>query len=552
MMKADLIHYPWERNTLMNTFKQLIKIKNLRTKLFLIIIPTMVLTILFISVANMIAFRSLHSEYKRLVEDKSFTIAENIRQNANKNLEFLPFKNMPGMNVYLAGVLKHNPDYSYCFIADKEMNILYHNDETKMHTKLDEHLYDALQDNTDIPKLTLSVDKYYELIIPIIKSDEGLGTIHLGIEKMLIDAKILNVVVITIAALIISFGISVSVLYFFLQRNVIRPIMNLSGIAHKLADFDLTVSVDKTGRYDEIGRLLTAINKMVLEFRKIVSDVKSTGKQLADSSGRMTENISTVASSAEEISINVRSVSDTAEQMSQNVDAVASAIEEMSVSVNEVGKNAYKGSGISKEAVTMAEKAGETMLSLGEAASQIGEVTEVIKKIADKTNLLALNAHIEAASAGDAGKGFAVVANEIKEFARQSTHAAEDIAGRISAMQENTRDAVAVISDVSGIINSISHSSEIISAALEEQMKAANEISSNVTQANIRAIDIALSIEELAKGANEVSMRVGIAAGGVEDDTKKDGDAIDASAAEVLRLAKALLELMNKFKVKES
>ena len=536
----------------MNVLKQLIKIKNLRTKLFLIIIPTMVLTILFISVANIIAFRSLHSEYKKLVEDRSFTIAENIRQIASRNLKFLPFKNLSGMNAYLSEILKRNTDYGYCFIADKEMNILYHSDETKAGTKLDKHLYGELRYDTDISRLAISAGEYYELIILIVKSDEVLGTIHLGIEKMLIDAKILNVVVMTIAILVISFGIFISVLYFSLQKSIIRPITNLSEIAHRLADFDLTVSVGTTERHDEIGRLMTAINKMVLKLRKIVGDVKSTGKQLADSSGRMTENISTVASSAEEISINVRSVSDTAEQMSQNVDAVASAIEEMSVSVNEVGKNAYKGSGISKEAVAMAEKAGETMLSLGEAASQIGEVTEVIKKIADKTNLLALNAHIEAASAGDAGKGFAVVANEIKEFARQSTHAAEDIAGRISAMQENTRDAVAVISDVSDIINNISRSSEIISVALEEQMKAANEISSNVIQANIRAVDIALSTEELAKGSNEVSMRVGMAAGGLEDDAEKDSGAdvdIDASAAEVLRLAKMLLELMDKFKV---
>ena len=198
----------------------------------------------------------------------------------------------------------------------------------------------------------------------------------------------------------------------------------------------------------------------------------------------------------------------------------------------------------------MTTNAGSTMKSLGEAASRIGEITELIKKIADKMNLLALNAHIEAASAGDAGKGFAVVANEIKEFARQSTLAAEDIDKRISVMQENTGTAVKVIGDVSEIINRLSHSSEIISVALEEQMTAVNEIASNITQANIRANDIASSMGDLAKGVNEVSKNVGMAAIG-EGDEQKGGDAryMDASAAQVAKLAGQLLELVEKFKV---
>ena len=171
----------------------------------------------------------------------------------------------------------------------------------------------------------------------------------------------------------------------------------------------------------------------------------------------------------------------------------------------------------------------------------------MIKKIADKTNLLALNAHIEAASAGDAGKGFAVVANEIKEFARQSAYAAEDIAGRISVMQENADAAITIVREASDIINNISLSSETISLALEEQTGAANEIASNIAQANTRAHDIAFSMEELAKGSDDVSMRMGRVArrDGTED--RMDDLHIDASAAEVATLARVLLELVDKF-----
>lgn len=340
-------------------------------------------------------------------------------------------------------------------------------------------------------------------------------------------------------------------LIFSLRALILNPLLTVSNIARRLADFDLTVSV-KTDRRDEIGMLLIAINNMVSEFRKITRDVKAGGKELADSSAQMTENIGTIASSAEEISANVQNISETTDQMSQNVNAVASSIEEMSASVTEVGENARQGSDIAEEAVEMAKKAGNTMKSLGEAANRIGEITEVIKKIADKTNLLALNAHIEAASAGEAGKGFAVVANEIKEFARQSAQAAEDIAKRISVMQESTEAAVTVICDVSDIINNISQTSESISFTLEEQMKAANEIASNMAQANERANNIAFSMEDLAKGANEVSMNVGMAAGSEVTDSDTQDRHIDTSAVRVARLAKALLELVDKFKVDDS
>ena len=340
-------------------------------------------------------------------------------------------------------------------------------------------------------------------------------------------------------------------LVFTLRPMVLRPINAVSEIARRLADFDLTATAGAY-RNDEIGRMLAAINTMILEFRKIVSDVKSGGKRLVYTSGEMTRNISMIASASEEMNANVSDVSKTALQMSQNVNAVAGAIEQMSASINETGKNARQGSRIAEEAVEMARKAGETMTSLGDAANEIGEVTEVIKRIADKTTLLALNADIEAASAGEAGKGFAVVANEIKEFARQSTQAADNIAARISVMQENTEQAVAVIGDVSHIIDTINSSSGTTNSALEEQMKAVNEIAANAFQADARANDIAASVAQLAQGANEVSMNVDMAASG-KGGEKKDGNIdvhyMDVSAAEVAKLAAELLELVDKFKM---
>lgn len=336
-------------------------------------------------------------------------------------------------------------------------------------------------------------------------------------------------------------------LIFVLRILVLRPLESVSDIARSLTDFDLSVCI-ATKRKDEIGRLLNAMNNMVSEFRKIVSDVKSKGNQLAHASRQMTANINVIASAAAEMSVSAENVSRTAEQVSQNVNAVAGSIGDMSASLNALAKETQEGSRVTGRGVNMARKAKDTMTSLGHAAARIGQVTETIKQIADKTALLALNADIEAASAGDAGKGFAVVANEIKEFARQSTHAAEDIIKRISFMQTNTGDAVEVISDVSDVIDKINRSSETVHATLENQMKGAGQVASNAAQANIRSREIALSMEELAKAVDEVSRSVGQAARGIGTDTESPH--IEASAAVVAKLAGELLDLVDKFKVK--
>jgi len=339
-------------------------------------------------------------------------------------------------------------------------------------------------------------------------------------------------------------------LIFLLRAVVVRPLAMLLHMARRLAEFDLTVR-GETDRKDEIGVLLNAMDRMTLAFRNIVSDVKSAGETLADTSDQMSRNIVAIASGAEEISISIGNVSDRTREMSRNNETVACAIEEMSASINELGENSRREYASTAEAVEMAGKAKQTMSSLGEAANEIGEVTELIKRIADKTSLLALNANIEAASAGEAGRGFAVVANEINEFARQITLAADNISSRISGMQQNTEQAVFVIGDVSVIIHKINVSSENISFMLEEQMKAANDIAYNAGGINTRANDISLAMEELTTGANEVSRSVGMAAVGGDDDQTGTDDLreMNTSAAEVTRLARELLDMVEKFNV---
>ena len=151
-----------------------------------------------------------------------------------------------------------------------------------------------------------------------------------------------------------------------------------------------------------------------------------------------------MAAAAEQMSANMSIMSASTEQMSGNVKAVASAVEQLTASINEIAKSAEQAATVANSAAGLAKAGNTTIGDLGTAAGEIGKVIEVIQDIAEQTNLLALNATIEAARAGDAGKGFAVVATEVKELARQTAAATEDIRRRIGGIQTSTGQVVQV------------------------------------------------------------------------------------------------------------
>jgi len=292
-----------------------------------------------------------------------------------------------------------------------------------------------------------------------------------------------------------------------LARKLNEMSDNLDSMFREIA-VDST-SLDRTAQ--ELFSSLTG--EMVGEIEKMTAQtgvVSSVTEQLY-------LNIDVIASEAEEISKNVQSVSSTAEEMTQNVMAVASSIEEMSVTLGEVAVSAKDGSDIAGKAMVLSNSALDTINVLGKSATDIGEVTALIKRIAEQTNLLALNATIEAASAGEAGKGFAVVANEIKELANQSAQAAEDIARRIEGVQTNSQGAVKVIGDVSGVIERINEMSKVITNSVEEQKITANEISGSIMQTSRGINHIAAAIAGIVKGVNEMARNAAEGARGAKE-----------------------------------
>src|SRR6185503_20057343 len=171
-----------------------------------------------------------------------------------------------------------------------------------------------------------------------------------------------------------------------------------------------------------------------------------------------------------------------AEQVSRSTQSVATSTEQMAASIKEIAKNASESAHVAGQAVRMAETTNATVEKLGASAIEIGKVIKVITSIAQQTNLLALNATIEAARAGEAGKGFAVVANEVKELAKETAVATEDIGRSIESIQTDTEDAVTAIGQITLIIAQISDISTAIASAVEQQAATTNEMGRNVTE----------------------------------------------------------------------
>lgn len=255
-----------------------------------------------------------------------------------------------------------------------------------------------------------------------------------------------------------------------------------------------------------------------------MSSLLANAQELASTSEQMTTVGQTLGTNAAETSSKANIVATAAGQVNQSMQTVATGAEEMTASIREVAGNAQQAARIATDAVAAAERTNVTVAKLGESSTEIGKVIKVITSIAQQTNLLALNATIEAARAGEAGKGFAVVANEVKELAKQTAQATEDIGQKIEAIQTDTKEAVVAIDQISSIIGQINDIQGMIAGAVEEQTATTSEIARYVAEAAMGSGEIAENIADVAEAADSTSAGVSESQRTASELTRMAGD----------------------------
>lgn len=297
------------------------------------------------------------------------------------------------------------------------------------------------------------------------------------------------------------------------------------------AQGDLTQKVSVQGD-DAIGQMGEGLGRLLESLRESIESISGSATTLASSSEELTATSQQMSRNSDQTDSQASVVAEASKSVAENVQTVASGTEELSASIKEIAISATRAAEIANEAVQVADDTNQTVSKLGESSQEIGQVIKVITSIAQQTNLLALNATIEAARAGDAGKGFAVVANEVKELAKETAKATEDISLRIEAIQSDTTESVTAIEKIGTIIAQINDIQGTIASAVEEQTATTNEMARNVSDANSGTQEIVQTITGVANAAQE---------------TSRGATGVEGAASDLSKMANSLQVMVSKF-----
>ncbi len=603
---------------------------NLKTRAVLV---TAAILLLVLTVNTAVNITVASSRYREALIARTAALAEGVqREIYNVTRLGLPLNTLDGMGDRLRSLAKEDEDLSSAMIMNNEGKVLFSSDRAQENTVPgDEASKTALVAAAPLVQFYKdSSGGHYEKVIPL-KGPDGtkLGVLRIALRERVVNRQVQSLLLWSLLAGIICFLAATALAYFFMDREITRPIAEMSKTAGKMAAGDLSQEIIVKGK-NEIANLGGAINTMSSNLREMLSKIRATGSGLgeamtmmssaaakmsqgsrvqqeateqtamvvnemvasirgvADNTSDMSRaatdassSASEMASSVEEVAKNsgvlAAAVEDTAasieqmiasiKQVSENTDALSasaeqtsSSITELSASVKEVEQRALESARLTEQVSREASERGMAAASeairgmqnikdaveataavvnrLGKRSQEIGQILKVIDEVTDQTSLLALNAAILAAQAGEHGKGFAVVAEEIKDLAERTAASTQEISGLISSVQEETAQSVqamgrgvaaveagvSLVNVTNDVLKQVADSSGQSAEMARAIEKTTAEQAKGVSQITETAVSIAEQIEQIASALQEQrkgSERIAQAAERMRDITRQ-------------------------------